>query len=138
MTQEANQHTDALEFYHGVLETLEALRDRGTPMGVVTNLPGWLVTTLTKATGIEDYFDSVVTPRIGVLAKPHPHGIRRALGAIGREADPYVWFVGDQTADARAATAAGVRFAWASYGYETVPPTGTERVLPAFEGVLTL
>ena len=107
-------------------------------MGAVTNLPGWLVTPMTEATGIDEYFEVVVTPRPGVPAKPQPHGIRRALREMGREAGPHTWFVGDGVADAKAAKAAAVRFAWVSYGYETTAPPDTEMVLYGFKDVLGL
>ena len=106
-------------------------------MGVVTNLPGWLVTPMAEATGIDKYFGVIMTPRPGVPAKPQPHGIRKALREMGREPD-HTWFVGDGAADAEAAKTAAVSFAWASYGYESTAPSGTEIVLLAFKDVLGL
>ena len=53
---------------------------------------------------------------------------------MGREADQKTWFVGDGVADAEAAEMATVRFAWASYGYESEAPPATEMVLDGFEG----
>ena len=55
-----------------------------------------------------------------------------------RDADARTWFVGDGAVDAEAAAAAGVRFAWASYGYYTEAPPGTAKVLERFEDVLQL
>ncbi len=63
-----------------------------------------------------------ITPRWGIQAKPRPHGIFSALEEIGRGVNADTWFVGDGTVDAQAAEAAGIRFAWASYGYESGPP----------------
>ena len=107
-------------------------------MGVVTNLPGWLARPVALATGVAGYFEVIVTPRAGVPAKPKPHGILKALKEMGQEAGPHTWLVGDSEADAEAAAAAGVRFAWASYGYEALPPIGAETVLRSFEDVLGL
>ena len=133
----AKEGATSLAFYEGVRQTLDELRKRGTSMGVVTNLPGWLVTPITGATGIDEYFDVIVTPRPGVQAKPQPHGIRKALRKMGRE-PVHAWFAGDGAADANAAKAAVVRFAWASYGYENTAPPGTETVLHTFKDVLGL
>ena len=136
--REARYRATRLAFYDRAHETLNTLRERGTSTGVVTNLPGWLVTPVIEATGIEEYFDAVVTPRPGVPAKPKPHGIRKALMKIGRGGDSCTWFVGDGVVDAKAAAKAGVRFAWAAYGYESLAPPDTEIVLYAFEDILKL
>ena len=138
LARETSNSVASLRLYDGALRTLDDLRDRATSMGVVTNLPGWLVTPLVQATGIAGYFEAIVTPRAGVPAKPKPHGILRALQKMDREADVHTWLVGDGVADAAAAVAAGVRFAWASYGYETVQPAGAKTVLRSFEDVLSL
>lgn len=138
LAREARDSGASLRLYDGVLRTLEDLTARETSMGVVTNLPGWLVRPLVQATGISGHFGAIETPRPGVPAKPKPHGIHRALGAMRRQPDLHTWLVGDGLVDAGAASAAGLRFAWASYGYEAVPPEGTERVLSCFEDVLDL
>ena len=138
LAREASRSAASLGLYAGVRRTLDHLRDRATTMGVVTNLPGWLVRPVVEATGIDAYFDAIVTPRPGVPAKPKPHGVLKALQQMGREADAHTWLVGDGVADAEAAAAAGVRFAWASYGYEAAPPPGAETVLHSFEDVLEL
>lgn len=74
----------------------------------MTNLPGWLVTPLAAATGIDEYF--CVTPRRGVPAKSRPHGIRKALREMERE-PVHAWFVGDGKADAEAAKMTAAPFA---------------------------
>lgn len=126
-----------VELYEGVPETLERLRARATSIGVVSNLPGWLVRALLEATGVGGYVAATATPRAGVAAKPQPHGVRKVLGELGRSAAG-AWFVGDGTTDAGAAAAAGVRFAWASYGYDADAPAGTVRALARFGDVLEL
>ena len=103
VAREASNSVASLRLYDGALRTLEDLTDRETSMGVVTNLPGWLVTPLVQATGIAGYFAAIVTPRAGVPAKPKPHGILRALQEMGREGDVHTWMVGDGVADAAAA-----------------------------------
>ena len=138
LAKEARLSIATLRFYGGVQPTLDALRDRGTLMGVVTNLPGWLVSPMTQASGIAELFDAIVTPRPGVPAKPQPHGIRRALEEMEREPSPRTWFLGDGIVDAAAARAAGVHFAWVSYGYEADAPPGAENVLDSFEDALRL
>ena len=128
----------SVELYEGVLDTLDYVRAHGTMIGVVSNLPGWLARPLLASTGIEEYVAAIATPRPGVPAKPSPHGIESVLRELGRTPDAGTWVVGDGRTDAAAARAAGVRFAWASYGYETAQPPGTTKVLAGFGDVLDL
>ena len=138
LVRAAREKPVSVDLYDGVRQTLERLRERETLLGIVTNLPGWLVEPLLESTGIDQYFAATATPRWGLPAKPKPHGIWKVLKQMGREADAETWFVGDGAADAEAAHAAGVQFAWASYGYESEPWSGAARVLACFEDVLQL
>jgi phosphoglycolate phosphatase len=138
LIREASNSTASLRLYDGARQTLDDLKDQATLMGVVTNLPSWLVAPMAKRTGLQGYFEVIITPRPGVPAKPQPHGIRKALEVMERDADPNAWFVGDSTTDAVAARAAGVRFAWAAYGYATAPPPGTAMVMHRFQDLRRL
>lgn len=138
LVSEATKNTDRPTLYNGVVETLNRLREQNTPIGVVSNLSGSLVAVLLHSTGLERYFATVVTPGQGIRAKPQPHGILRALREIKREINPRTWYVGDGKVDAKAAQAAKVRFAWASYGYEKEAPKGADSVVNRFEDVFHL
>ena len=138
LTRAVNDDGASMELYEGVLQTLPTLRQNGCVMGVVSNLPGWLAIPLLQTTGIESYFAATVTPRRGLPAKPKPHGIRQILSQMGREGNAMTWFVGDGVVDAEASLAAGVQFAWASYGYDAEAPSTTKRVLKRFDEVLDL
>ena len=133
LARRAREDGASVELYEGVLETLGLLRARATFIGVVSNLPGWLVGRLLDSTGVGRYVAATATPRAGVPAKPQPHGVRRVLKELGRPAAG-TWLVGDGTADAGAAAAAGVPFAWASYGYDADAPAGTGPGAGAFRG----
>ena len=137
LVQIAKENGGSLQLYGGVLRALGQIQKRKDLIGVVTNLPGWLVLPLLEATGIEKYLDAVVTPQRGVPAKPSPRGIWKALECLDCKADPDTWYVGDSTADAKAAKAARISFAWASYGYEDKPPEASQ-ILKSFDEVLQL
>jgi len=119
--------------YPGVRETLASLTARGTAMGVVTNLPGWLALPVIRGSGLETHFPVVRS----AASKPSAKGVLAAARALvpGRGR---VVLVGDGVVDAAAATAAGIPFAWASYGYTEEPPAGTTRVVGRFVEVLDL
>jgi HAD superfamily hydrolase (TIGR01509 family) len=128
-----DEDTD-LCLYPGVSKTLRALKDRGTPLGVVTNLPNWLVQALLKKSNLNSSFDTLVC----AAGKPRPGGLARALSAMRRNADPDTFYVGDRPSDAEAAVNAGISFAWVSYGYGKKRPAGANVALAHFSEVLDL
>ena len=134
----AKRSEKPIDLFDDVHETLLALKERGTQIGVVTNIPGWLANPLIDRAGLNDYFCVVVTRSDRVPPKPSPGGMHKALEALGVEAKLDAWYVGDAITDAGAAAAAGVPFAWAAYGYESDQPFGTERVLHGFAETLDL
>ncbi len=134
----AREDGGTMQLYEQVIPTLDRLRARGTPLGIVTNLPGWIVRPLLEATGIGSYAAAIATPRAGIPAKPKPHGLRSVLAELKLEVDMGIWFVGDGNIDAAAAEAASVRFAWASFGYGSEVPNSTDKVLMSFDELLDL
>ena len=138
LVRAASENGKSMDLYERVPQTLDSLRMLGTPLGIVSNLPRWLVQPLLESKNLNQYFVTTVTPRWGLPAKPKPQGIVNALEQMGRVADANTWFVGDGKVDAMAAKAAAIKFAWASYGYEAAQPLGTFVVLEKFEDVLRL
>lgn len=124
--------------YPGVPETLEQLSDRGVPLGVVTNLPSWMVSPMLRAAAIDPLFDSVVHYGRARKPKPNPEPIRLALDELGVEPVEEVWYVGDSPSDCRAATEAGISFAWAAYGYTDQPPADCTARIREFSEVAEL
>lgn len=126
--------SDELRTYAGVRSTLRALREGRVPLGVVTNLPGWIAEPMLSCTGIAGYFGSVV-----VWSRAQKSSrILASLAELGVEPAPNVWYVGDLATDGAAAARAGVSFAWASYGYGAARPSGTSAVIKAFRDVAAL
>jgi HAD superfamily hydrolase (TIGR01509 family) len=95
--------------YDGVPEMLATLRDRGVVLGLVTGKSrgAWSVTAPLVALG--DFAVAVMDDDVQ-QPKPAPEGILTAVQRLN--ADPAATlYVGDSVNDARAAHAAGVRFA---------------------------
>jgi pyrophosphatase PpaX len=95
--------------YPGIVEMLAGLSQQGLLLGVVTgkSKAAWEVTTTAISLG---KFHAVVTDDDVDQPKPHPEGISLALQRLGLKPKEAV-YVGDSTGDAKAARAAGVRFA---------------------------
>jgi phosphoglycolate phosphatase len=125
-----------LRIYPGVVQSLDELRRRGYSLGVVTNLSGRLVEPLLRELGLAEKFDTVIHAGNCRYRKPSPEPLLMAIRSIkGKRSTS--WYVGDKKSDADAAAAAGVRFAWASYGYGESCPDGAV-ILEHFRDVLSL
>ena len=126
-----------LELYPGVASTLTQLARDGVELGVVTNLPAWIAKPMLTAVRLTDVLEVVVDYTATTRHKPKPDPLVEACRRLScRPQD--AWYVGDTHDDARAADAAGMSFAWASWGYTDVPPAGAHRVLERPEDIATL
>jgi len=123
--------------YPGVENALGRLRADGIRLGAVTNLPKWLHEPMLAAhQGILD-FETVIgwsdAPR-----KPRPEPLELALHNLGLEPGGNHWYIGDTQSDATATAAAGLNFAWASWGYANACPVEADRSLEHFAQVSEL
>ena len=102
--------------FPGVTEGLDAFRDMGVPMGVVTNKGDAFIPPLLAQTGLLGYFDVLVggdrLPRI----KPDPMPLIWASGRLGASPAETL-FIGDSVNDALAARAAACPVFLLPYGY---------------------
>jgi HAD superfamily hydrolase (TIGR01662 family) len=126
----------SLALYPEVIQCLDELIRRGHPLGVVTSLSGRLADPLLRELGLAEKFSVVVHAGNCRYRKPSPKPLLMALQAI-RGKPSNSWYVGDKSSDAETAAAAGVRFAWASYGYGDSRPDGAV-ILKHFRDVLAL
>ena len=103
----------------GARELIEAARDRGTPLAIVTSAgPAWVERSLVESLGLSlTSVDVVVTARDVVDGKPHPAGFALACERLG--ADPARAVAARYSpACVRAAIGAGVR-----HVHGSPPPT---------------
>jgi HAD superfamily hydrolase (TIGR01509 family) len=84
---------DGWEVFSETHDVLKEIRSRGLHMGVVSNWPPTLVTTL-EVTDLKQYFDVVVASGVVGYAKPHPEIYRFALKNL-ELAPEQTLFVGD-------------------------------------------
>ncbi|PKO85734.1 MAG: phosphoglycolate phosphatase [Betaproteobacteria bacterium HGW-Betaproteobacteria-12] len=107
--------------YPGVLEGLDAWRNGGLRMGVVTNKPAMFTEALLERMGLAGYFDVVVSGDTTAHKKPHPEPILYACRQFGVEA-PRNLHIGDSKNDIEAARAAGCAAYCVPYGYNEGEP----------------
>ncbi len=118
-------HDRLLRPYAGASETLEALRDAGHPIGIVTSKSVELSERGLDQVGLLEFVDTIVGADSTQKHKPDPEPVRVALDRLG--ATPgRAMFVGDSVHDMHAGNAAGVATVAALWG-----PFTREDLLPS-------
>ena len=135
MARQARGH---LHLYAGVRDVLHVKKDSGIPMGIVTSLPRWIAAPMLEVTDLSPFFDTVVDWGRCRVPKPSAEPILLALEDLGLSSGPTIWYVGDSIVDSRAARAARLSFAWASYGYGAEVLVEVDKILASFREVLEL
>ncbi len=92
----------------GARELLHDLRERGTPIGLVSNSPLRFVLRSLEIVGFEDQFDVVVSGHDVAAPKPAPDPYLEACRRLGVEAGPEVVALEDSPTGVTAARAAGL------------------------------
>jgi phosphoglycolate phosphatase len=101
------RHIETLVPLPGAQELLNALRDRGVYLGVVSNKTGRYLRKEAAALGWEQYMTRLVGAQDAAQDKPDRAPVDLALTGSGIAAGRSVWFVGDTAMDMRCAHAAG-------------------------------
>jgi pyrophosphatase PpaX len=123
-------HHDRLtRCYEDVHTTLDALRQLGHPMAVVTSKRDEIAARSISYVGLERYVDCVVGCDTTTKHKPDPEPVLCALDRLGARADQAV-FLGDSPYDVQAGNAAGVTSVAACWG--AFPRDALESVGPDY------
>jgi phosphoglycolate phosphatase len=105
--------------FPGTAEALGRLRSDGLTTAVVSTKYRYRIESILVREGLLWAFDAIIGREDVSLPKPHPEGIRRALTAIGVEPG-HALFIGDHPVDAKASSAAGLRFVATLTGTSTM------------------
>jgi pyrophosphatase PpaX len=108
-------HDRLTNAYEAVVDTLDALRRAGHPLGVVTSKTEWLARKGLEHVGLGNHFNVIVGCDTCELHKPDPGPVLHALRELAREPREAV-FVGDSVHDMLAGNAAGVTSIAALWG----------------------
>jgi len=92
----------------GAAELLHALKERGTPIGLVSNSPLAFVRRSLELVGFADRFDVVLSAHEVAAPKPAPDPYLEACRRLGVEAGPGVIALEDSPTGVAAARAAGL------------------------------
>jgi HAD superfamily hydrolase (TIGR01509 family) len=92
----------------GARELLHALRERGTPIGLVSNSPLIFVKRSLEIAGFRDHFDVVLSAHEVAAPKPAPDPYLEACRRLGVQPGPSVVALEDSPTGVAAARAAGL------------------------------
>lgn len=116
------EHTDHLmtKPYEGVIETLSALRDAGWKISVCTNKNELIAIDILKQTDLLRFMDVVCGGDSVSFKKPDPRHLSTVVTLADYEKLSKI-MIGDNWNDFEAARAYGIPFAFASWGYGSLP-----------------
>lgn len=103
--------------FPGARELLEGLTDAGCLLAICSNKPQRLCHKLLDETGLIHFFRTIVGGDTLDKSKPDPAPLKYALSRSGGEIETAL-MIGDSAVDQQTATAAGVRFAFFTGGYD--------------------
>jgi len=109
-------HDEMTRPFPAVGAVVRELRDRGTPMGIVTSKRSGIAERTLGCCGLLEYFEVRVCADHVTHGKPHPEAVERALDLLSVTRRDRVLFVGDSPYDLEAGRRAGVRTAAALWG----------------------
>ena len=109
---------DSATLYPGVKEMLVSLREQGYRIGIVTTKFAYRVRNIMKKFDAENMFDVFIGVGDVSKVKPDPEGLLLAVKQLGVKVEDAL-YVGDSYVDAKAAEAAGMKFAGVLTGTTT-------------------
>ncbi|NYT62647.1 phosphoglycolate phosphatase [Alcaligenaceae bacterium] len=107
---------DQATLYPGALEGLNAFKDAGLKMAIVTNKPAEFTHPLLKSAGIANFFEHIVCGDTCTRKKPDPMPLLHACTLL-QVAPENALAIGDSVNDALAARAANITVLAVPYGY---------------------
>ncbi|MES1988349.1 MAG: phosphoglycolate phosphatase [Pseudomonadota bacterium] len=132
----ANNVTDSKP-YDGVVEGLQALRDKGLKLACVTNKPEKFTLPLLQKSGLAEFFEMVVSGDSLPKKKPDPMQLQHICAKLDVHTFEAM-LVGDSETDITAAHAAGCFIVTVPYGYNQGRPIDESTVDAMIEDLTEL
>ncbi|HLE68587.1 MAG TPA: HAD-IA family hydrolase, partial [Vicinamibacteria bacterium] len=133
-------HEESVKAYPDVLNVIEALAARGARLGVVTSKLRTGAERGLVATGLMEFFHTIVSADEVSRPKPHPEPVFAALERLGVDAGDAV-FIGDSPHDIAAGREAGVTTAgvlWGPFAREELTRASADFLLESPAEILFL
>lgn len=133
-------HEEGVKAYPEVVDVVEALAGRGARLGVVTSKLRTGAERGLVATGLMEFFHTIVSADEVSRPKPHPEPVFAALERLGVDAGDAV-FIGDSPHDIAAGREAGVTTAgvlWGPFAREELTRASADFLLESPAEILFL
>jgi pyrophosphatase PpaX len=114
------KHNEYVKLFPNVIETIETLKNNHFKIGIVTAKMRTSVDLGLALTGLDRFFETIITIDDVVHPKPHPESVIKAMAELKGDIDSTL-MIGDNYHDILAGQNAGVRtagVAWSSKGKE--------------------
>lgn len=108
---------DYTVLYPGVRESLDAFRDGGVAMAVLTNKPAHIAEAIIDGLGVAGHFFRIYGGNSFEQKKPDPVGVHALLKESGVARD-FALMVGDSAVDIRTARNAAIQACGVTYGFQ--------------------
>lgn len=134
------QHDVLVTEYETVFETVQALKEHGFKLGIVTTKIRDTVNMGLKLTKLDQFFDVVVTLDDVENAKPHPEPVLKALAQLDSKPEEAI-MVGDNHHDVEAGKNAGTKtagVAWSIKGREYISSYNPDYLLEKMSDLLPI
>lgn len=130
--------TYQLKPYDGIEEALEALKDKGIKLAVLSNKPHRQTVKVVHAMCGKDMFSYIQGQKEGIPRKPDPAGIFLALKEMETDACDCL-YIGDSEVDVVTGRNAGMKTICVSWGFRTkgeLKAAGAEYIIDRAENLL--
>ncbi|RDW16544.1 pyrophosphatase PpaX [Oceanobacillus arenosus] len=134
------EHDHYVKAFPQVKETLEELKKNNVRLGIVTTKMKATAIKGLVLTGLDSFFDTIITLEDVTHPKPHPEPVMKAMQALDAEASATL-MVGDNSHDIESGNNAGVQtagVAWSLKGKERLLAHHPTYVLEEMREILTI
>jgi len=126
------------QLFDGTRELLETLKNRNSPMAIVTSKSHIGAVRTVDSLNISNYFELLIGADDVKHGKPHPEPLFKALAHFGVGAEEAL-FIGDSPHDmeaARSANVLGIGVSWGPYSEKQLMDAGAEFVVNSMSELL--
>lgn len=109
------EHNNLMKMFHGTLEMLQLLKNRGCRLGIVTSKSRLGTAACLDFLGITDIMDVIITVDDATHHKPHPEPLIKALEILSAPSTDAL-YIGDSYLDLIAAKSAEIKAAYVTWG----------------------
>ncbi|NLB55549.1 MAG: HAD-IA family hydrolase [Lentisphaerae bacterium] len=130
----AEHMVDETVLFPDVLTGLQAMRQAGYKLAIISNKEETPIRRLLKHFEIEEYFDVILGANSIPNPKPHPDPIFTVIEKTGCKPES-AWMVGDHFIDLETARRAGVKSIFVTYGIGTIENEHPTKTFSSFKDV---